>query len=154
MDALALDVRGADTQDGHEPAGSREKTPVTQTLTCWKCGTSLAEVLVPFARVAECPRCRADLHVCRMCEFFDPGVRRGCKEPVADEVSDRERANFCGYLTPVAGLGPGAEDGAAPAGLAELDVFFDLPSSSPASPSDAGEAQRRLDDLFGGEAKD
>ena len=88
-----------------------------------------------------------------MCEFFDPGVRRGCKEPVADEVSDRERANFCGYFTPAAGVGPGAEDGASQAARVELDGLFGPPSSSSASPSDAGEARRRLDDLFGGETK-
>ena len=109
----------------------------------------LADVLVPFARVAECPACRADLHVCRMCVFFDPGVRRGCKEPVADEVSDRERANFCGYFTPVAGLGPGVEEGASQAARAELDRLFDLPSSGTAPPGDADAARRRLDELFG-----
>ena len=123
---------------------------MAQTLTCWKCGASLAEVPVPFARVAECSVCRADLHVCRMCVFFDPGVRRGCKEPVADEVSDRERANFCGYFTPERGLGPGVEDGTSQAARAELDSLFGLPSSDAASPSDALEARRRLDELFGG----
>ena len=122
---------------------------MTQTLTCWKCGASLAETPVPFPRIAECPRCRADLHVCRMCEFFDPGVRRGCREPVADEVSDRERANFCGYFTPVTGLGPDAQDGAAQATRAELDALFSLPPSSPDSSGDAGEALRKLDELFG-----
>ena len=120
-----------------------------QTLTCWKCGGSLSEILVPFARVAECPRCRADLHVCRMCEFFDPGVRRGCKEPVADEVSDRERANFCGYFTPAAGLGPGMEDRASQAARAELDELFGLAPSGSASPGEADDARRRLDELFG-----
>ena len=123
---------------------------MTQTLTCWKCGTSLAEVPVPFARVAECPACRGDLHVCRMCVFFDPGARRGCKEPVADEVSDRERANFCGYFTAARGLGPGADTPVSQAALAELDSLFGLPSPNPASPSDADEARRRLDELFGG----
>ena len=122
---------------------------MTLTLTCWKCGVSLAQVPVPFARVAECAECRADLHVCRMCEFFDPGVRRGCKEPVADEVSDRERANFCGYFTPARGLSPGVDNGASQAALAELDSLFGLPSTNAAAPSDAGEARRRLDELFG-----
>ena len=122
---------------------------MAKTLACWKCGASLAETPVPFARVAECPRCRADLHVCRMCEFFDPRVRRGCKEPVADEVSDRERANFCGYFTPAAGPGPGMEDRASQAARAELDGLFGLAPSSTASPGDADEARRRLDELFG-----
>ena len=121
--------------------------------TCWKCGASLEEVLVPFARVAECPRCRADLHVCRMCEFFDPGVRRGCKEPVAEEVSDRERANFCGYFKPAAGLGPRVQDRASQVARAELDALFGLPSSRTGSPGDAGDARRRLDALFGGETR-
>ena len=123
---------------------------MAQTPACWKCGTSLAEVLLPFARVAECPACRADLHVCRMCEFFDPGVRQGCREPVADEVSDRERANFCGYFTPGSGPGPGVDDGTSQAARAALDGLFGLPSSNAASPSDADEARRRLDELFGG----
>ena len=85
-----------------------------------------------------------------MCEFFDPGVRRGCREPVAEEVSDRERANFCGYFTPVAGRGPGAEDGMSSAARTELDALFDLPAAGSASPGDADEARRRLDELFGG----
>ena len=123
---------------------------MTPTPTCWRCGASLAEVPVPFPRVAECPGCRADLHVCRMCELFDPGVRRGCKEPVAEEVSDRERANFCGYFTPARDPGPGVDDGASRAARAELDSLFGLPSSGSASPGDAGEARRRLDELFGG----
>lgn len=89
-----------------------------------------------------------------MCEFFDPGVRRGCREPVAEEVSDRDRANFCGYFTPVAGLGPGAEDGPRRTAGVELAALFDMPSSGPVSPDDAGEARRRLDELFGSEAKD
>ena len=96
-----------------------------------------------------------------MCEFFDPGVRRGCKEPVADEVSDRERANFCGYFTPTpgptpgptagptAGTGPRAEDGAAQAARSDLDALFGLSPDTVGSPSDASEAKRRLDALFG-----
>ena len=127
---------------------------MAQTLTCWKCGASLAHTLVPFARTAECARCGADLHVCRMCEFFDPGVRQGCKEPVADEVSDRERANFCGYLVPVAGLGPGAPDGEARAARAELDALFGLSSASRADVDGADAQRRELDALFGSPDKD
>ena len=123
---------------------------VTRTLTCWKCGTSLPDVPVPFARVAECPACRADLHVCRMCEFFDPGVRRGCREPVAEEVSDRGRANFCGYFTPVVVAGPGTPDEATQAARSELDALFRLARPGSGASGDADEAMRQLDDLFGG----
>ena len=87
-----------------------------------------------------------------MCGFFDPGVRQGCKEPIADDVSDRERANFCGYFTPVAGTGPQAEDGAARAARSDLDALFGLSSGTVGSPSDASDAKRRLDALFGEES--
>lgn len=131
------------------PAIERSAGLLTQTLNCWRCGSALDEVPAPFSRMAECPQCRADLHVCKMCEFFDPGVRQGCREPVADDVSDRERANFCGYFTPIAGAGPRAEDGAARAARSDLDALFGLSSDTVGSPSDASDAKRRLDALFG-----
>lgn len=68
------------------------------SLVCWKCGAPLAELPLPLSRYAECAACRAELHVCRMCEFYDPGVANACREPVADPVRDKTRANFCGYF--------------------------------------------------------
>ena len=67
-------------------------------IVCWKCGVSLAELLLPLFRTEECAHCRTDLHVCRMCRFYDTGVSNACREPIADPVSDKRRANFCGYL--------------------------------------------------------
>jgi hypothetical protein len=70
----------------------------TGDLVCWKCGASLAELTLPLSRTDSCRACRAELHVCRMCRFYDTGKAKSCAEPVADEVRDKERANFCGYL--------------------------------------------------------
>ena len=148
---IAVD-HGARPREMRGSAVERSASPVTRTLNCWKCGSALDDVPVPFARIAECPRCRADLHVCRMCEFFDPGVRRGCREPVADDVTDRERANFCGYFTPAAGTVPPARDGAARAARSDLDALFGLSSAPTGPPGDADEAKRRLDALFGDES--
>ena len=67
-------------------------------LACWKCGASLADLSLPFSRTDECRACRAQLHVCRMCRFYDTGKAKYCAEPVADEVQDKTRANFCGYF--------------------------------------------------------
>lgn len=98
-----------------------------ETYACWKCGNALADILLPLPRLAECPRCRAELHVCRMCTFFDPAAAQQCREPVADPITDRQRANFCGYYQ----IDPHA---------------FSAPSD------EAAESRRRLDALFGGEA--
>ncbi len=40
------------------------------------------------------------VHVCRMCVFFDPQVARQCREDDAEEVKEKERANFCDYFKP------------------------------------------------------
>ena len=40
----------------------------TTELRCHHCGTSLAALSLPFTRLDECPKCRAQLHVCKMCE--------------------------------------------------------------------------------------
>ncbi|MGH8130491.1 MAG: hypothetical protein ACRES3_06525 [Steroidobacteraceae bacterium] len=73
------------------------------SLACWKCGASLAEFSLPFSRTEYCRACRAELHVCRMCRFYDTTKAKQCSEPIADPVSDKERANFCGYFEPIAG---------------------------------------------------
>ncbi len=69
-------------------------------LVCWKCGASLAELTLPLRRLEECPKCRAELHVCRMCVDHDPGVAKHCREPTAEEVQDKTRANFCDFFQP------------------------------------------------------
>ncbi len=66
--------------------------------TCFKCGGEVPgdqRVL----REDECPRCGQDLHCCRGCRFYDPGVSNQCSEPQADWVADKERANFCDFFS-------------------------------------------------------
>jgi hypothetical protein len=67
-------------------------------LRCWKCGASLADYSLPLRRLEECRECHAELHVCRMCEFYDTTKAKHCREPIAEEVKDKIRANFCDYF--------------------------------------------------------
>ncbi len=76
---------------------------MSEALVCWKCGNSLADLSLPFLRTEECRACRAELRVCRMCRFYDVSKANQCREPVADPVADKVRANFCGYFEPAAG---------------------------------------------------
>ena len=119
-------------------------------LSCLRCGASLADVLQPFPRAAECPECHADLHVCKMCEYFDTGARRGCREPVADEVNDKERSNFCGYFQPTSVStidARGAQGLQSQSGLADL---FGLDAPAGESRTSKDEASRaELNKLFG-----
>jgi hypothetical protein len=61
-------------------------------LQCWKCGAALAELSLPLRRLDECPKCHSELHVCKLCVDYDTGKAKHCREPIAEEVSDKEHA--------------------------------------------------------------
>ncbi len=73
---------------------------MSHNLACYRCGESLAGLSLPLSRHDQCPGCSADLHVCRMCVFFDARVPRQCREDGADDVGDKERPNFCDWFKP------------------------------------------------------
>lgn len=96
---------------------------MTQALCCWKCGASLAELSLPLSRTDECRNCRAELHVCRLCRFYDTSKAKSCSEPIADEVQDKTRANFCGYFQAAGGRFE-PKDGAGDRAKAALEMLF------------------------------
>lgn len=67
---------------------------------CYRCGESLAALSLPLSRQDECPGCGNYLHVCRMCVHFDSHVPRQCREDGAEEVTEKERLNFCDWFKP------------------------------------------------------
>ena len=73
---------------------------MSHNLVCWKCGASLAHLSLPLRRLDECSKCHAELHVCRICVDYDTRVAKHCREPTAEEVSDKTRANFCDHFKP------------------------------------------------------
>lgn len=93
-------------------------------LVCWKCGTDLAALTLPLSRRDECARCRAELHVCRMCVDFDPNVAKQCREPTAEEVSDKTAANFCDFFKPRPGAYTPRDTRAAERARTELERLF------------------------------
>jgi len=64
--------------------------------TCWQCGQQLRER--DYAREALCPGCARPTHVCRNCRHYSTAAADACREPMADPVADKQRANFCGYF--------------------------------------------------------
>ncbi len=47
-----------------------------------------------------CEGCGGDLHSCVHCAHHDRSAYNECREPNAERVSDRERANRCDYFAP------------------------------------------------------
>ncbi len=93
-------------------------------LVCWKCGAPLSELSLPLRRLDECPKCRAELHVCRMCVDYDTRVAKHCREPTAEEVSDKTRANFCDHFKPRPGAYIPPNTAAVDKARSELERLF------------------------------
>ena len=51
-----------------------------------------------IGRQEQCPFCGADLHCCLNCTFYERGAYNDCREPQAERVLDKARANFCDYF--------------------------------------------------------
>jgi hypothetical protein len=73
---------------------------MAQSIACYRCGESLAALSLPLSRQDQCPACSADLHVCKMCVHFDRHVPRQCREDGAEDVTEKERTNFCDWFKP------------------------------------------------------
>jgi hypothetical protein len=70
-------------------------------MHCFACSRPV--VLASGERVGfrdSCEGCRADLHVCRNCGHHDPTAYNECREPNAEPVGERDRANRCDYFVP------------------------------------------------------
>ena len=122
-------------------------------LVCYRCGAALTALSLPLSRRDECPECRAQLHVCRMCTHHAPRLSRGCDEDDAPDVRDKERANFCDYFRPRPDAFDAERAAASAAAHAELaKLFGDAPSgaASAAAPGDADTAKalRNAEALF------
>lgn len=93
-------------------------------VQCHACGTAVE--LAAGERIGfrdTCARCDRDLHVCRNCAHHDPSAYNECREPNAEWVSDRERANRCEYFAPGAGAASVATGGRDAARSALDDLF-------------------------------
>ncbi len=121
----------------------------SELLVCWKCGRGLDDVPLPLSRYAECPGCRAELYVCRMCRFYDTRVAESCREPMADEVKDKIRANFCDFLQPAPGAYQGSDEASGSGANAALAMLFGDESGTGDPHEDASEdPANALRDLF------
>lgn len=119
-------------------------------LVCWKCGASLADYTLPLRRLEECRKCGAELHVCKLCEWYSISVAKHCRETIAEEVKDKERANFCDYFKPREDVYSTVAVDAGTQAKAELESLFGGAgaSASSAAPSAAERARLELESLF------
>lgn len=117
---------------------------MTDILQCYRCGAGLEELGLPLSRRDECPGCERYLHCCRMCVHFDPQVPKQCREDDAEEVTDKEKPNFCDWFEPAAGRFDDAGAGAAARAESQLAALFGDSDSGDDSPDPLQQAAEEL----------
>lgn len=69
------------------------------SIKCYKCGKHLdLSAGKDIHRSENCTSCFSSIRCCRMCEFYDTKAYNDCREPTADRIVDKEKANFCDFF--------------------------------------------------------
>ena len=119
-------------------------------MKCWRCGENLASLTLPLGRLDECRACNAQLHVCRQCVHFDAAVTKACREDDAEEIKEKERANFCDYFIPAEDAFDAARAGAEQQAKSDLaSLFGDTDAEADSLADRDAAAARAAEDLFG-----
>lgn len=121
---------------------------MAKLLNCWKCDAPLSDVPLPLSRLAECPKCRAYLRACRLCQFHDPRLTGRCREERAEAVRDPETANFCDWFRPRPNAYRQAVGGRAQAAKSQLDGLFGGTDDKDGAVSSDAAASTELNRLF------
>lgn len=85
---------------------------------CFSCNLPL-DLEREISRTETCPQCGADVHCCKNCRHHDPAAHNQCREPNAEWVADRDKANFCDYFQ----LAASGDSGGRPAGASARAAF-------------------------------
>src|SRR2546423_2481224 len=60
-----------------------------------KCAACSAIVQTNIDFESACPKCKADLHTCRQCSYFDPGSRFECRKSITARILNKGGRNQC-----------------------------------------------------------
>ena len=76
----------------HEGPRSPKMMAFGEKVKCASCG---AQAPSNIGLTSSCPNCKADLHVCRQCTYFDPGARFQCRKPITARIVNKSANNNC-----------------------------------------------------------
>jgi hypothetical protein len=65
-----------------------------------KCAACGATVSANIGFDSSCPKCKADLHTCRLCVSFDPSARFECRKPITARIMNKGARNTCELFAP------------------------------------------------------
>lgn len=81
----------------HEAPRSPKMMAFGEAVKCSSCAAKVPSVITAEST---CPKCRAELHTCRQCNFFDPGTRFECQKTILKRIVNKNARNLCDLFEP------------------------------------------------------
>ena len=69
-----------------------------KVMRCSMCGGQLPPSLREVEPTSSCPKCKAPLHTCKNCVYFDPASRLECTQPIKERIGQKNERNDCQYF--------------------------------------------------------
>jgi hypothetical protein len=69
-----------------------------ELLRCALCGT-IVPPPVDIKHDSQCSKCKADLHSCKNCRYFDTSAQFECTQPIAERITKKDLRNKCEFFT-------------------------------------------------------
>jgi predicted RNA-binding Zn-ribbon protein involved in translation (DUF1610 family) len=66
-----------------------------EVMRCSSCGSELPSHNFEITYASKCPKCSADLHVCKNCVSFDTSSRFECRQVLKERVARKDSSNLC-----------------------------------------------------------
>lgn len=95
----------------------------TNAALCFRCRAPLNLLPGNVGRGENCSQCSASVRVCYNCTHYDERSYNQCREPMAERVVDKDKANFCDYFSLRTG-GLEQEQSKKEESLRKLDALF------------------------------
>ncbi len=89
---------------------------------CWSCGRDMKAG--DYGRETNCLGCGKPTKVCLNCRWHDRSKANACAEPMAEEVLEKDRPNFCNFFEPEIKGSEGVQDSADAGHLAAAEELF------------------------------
>ena len=68
-----------------------------EAVKCTACGVKAPPSIT---LESSCPKCKADLHTCRQCTYFDPSARFECSKTILARIVNKNTRNTCELFLP------------------------------------------------------
>ena len=88
-----------DPQGARDREGPRSPKMMAfgETVKCSSCG---AKAPPQIKADSTCPNCRAELHTCRQCNYFDPSAHFQCSKTITARIVNKNARNTCELFAP------------------------------------------------------